>query len=231
MSARTNEKRQDALRSFIESNKDLLGLSGTQVSQLEQTADYTNPDGNLSFTHLEQKINGVPVFRGEVKAAFTKRGEIVRIINNLAPELIYESVSIDFGSAQEALRFAAANINYELKTEDIIPNDADSTDLKQVFGSGDWSSTAEKMYFPVEAGVACPAWRVLIWEKVNAYYVIVDANTGEMLWRKNITEDQTQTATFSVYANPNAMINVAHNPFSLSPGASNPNLGTQGAAA
>ena len=74
------------------------------------------------------------------------------------------------------------------------------------------------MYFPTEPGVAVPAWRVLIWQPVNAYYVIVDAETGTMLWRKNITEDQTQSATYSVYANPNAMINVADNPFPLTPG-------------
>jgi hypothetical protein len=66
--------------------------------------------------------------------------------------------------------------------------------------------------------VARPAWRVLIWQPVNAFYVIVDAETGAMLWRKNITEDQTQAATYSVYVNPNAMINVADNPFPMTPG-------------
>jgi hypothetical protein len=51
-----------------------------------------------------------------------------------------------------------------------------------------------------------------------------------MLWRKNLTEDQTQAATYNVYANANAYINVADNPFPLSPGPINPTLGTQGAA-
>ena len=69
----------------------------------------------------------------------------------------------------------------------------------------------------------------MIWQPVNAFYVIVDAETGTMLWRKNITEDQTQSATYSVYANPNATINVADNPFPLTPGPTSPN-GMQGAA-
>ena len=34
---------------------------------------------------------------------------------------------------------------------------------------------------------------------VNAYYLLVDANDGTLLWRKNITQDQTQTATYNVY--------------------------------
>ena len=230
LSAATAVKRPDALRAFVAGNKDLFGLSDKQIGALEQTKDYTNPDGNLSFTQFEQKINGVPVFRGEVKAAFTKRGELVRVINNLAPDLDYASLSNDFRNPLDAVKSAANFTDYEFKAEDLIADDSASTDLKRVFGDGDWATTAEKMYFPVESGVARAAWRVLIWEKIGAFYVIVDAETGEMLWRKNITEDQTQAATFSVYTNSNAMINVAKNPFPLNPGAVNPTFGTQGAA-
>ena len=103
-----------------------------------------------------------------------------------------------------------------------------SSDLKSTFGTGDSATTAEKMYFPTEPGVIVPAWRVLIWQPVAAYYVVVDAN-GTMLWRKNITEDQTQNSTYSVYANPNAMINIAHSPFPFSPGPLSP-AGQQGTA-
>lgn len=78
-------------------------------------------------------------------------------------------------------------------------------------------------------GVAVPAWRVLIWESVNAYYVVVDAETGTMLWRKNIVEDQTQAATYNVYRNASAYIDVADSPAPLTPGPLDPNLGTQGA--
>ncbi|HXG85492.1 MAG TPA: M36 family metallopeptidase [Pyrinomonadaceae bacterium] len=223
-------KRPDRLRFFVKQNKDLIGVGDLQASRLEEIADYTNPDGNLSFAHLEQKLDNIPVFRGEIKAAFTRRGEIVRVVNNLAPGLDASNVSSDFGNPSDAVKFAAGYLNYALKSGDILPNDAESTDLKKFFGEGEWSPTAEKMYFPVEAGVARAAWRVLVWKTSNAFYVIVDAETGEMLWRKNITEDQTQAATYGVYANPNAMINVARNPFSLAPGAVNPALGTQGAA-
>src|SRR5450432_4202430 len=84
------------------------------------------------------------------------------------------------------------------------------------------------MYFPTEPGVARAAWRVLIWEPVRAYYVIVDAEAGTMLWRKNITNDQTQAATYNVYTNPANMMNVANNPAPIVPGLNTPNSGTQG---
>ncbi|HUR96571.1 MAG TPA: M36 family metallopeptidase [Pyrinomonadaceae bacterium] len=213
----TSAKRADVLKSFLAENNELVGMRGTQVSELKVFSDYTNPDGNLSFVELNQEINGIPVFRGEVKAAFTKDGEMGRVVNNLAPGLNYASLSMDFGDAADAVRYAAANINHDLKQEESAKNAAASSDLKAVFGSGDWATTAEKIYFPTEPGVAVPAWRVLIWQPVNAFYVIVDAHTGTMLWRKNLTEDQSQAATYQVYVNPNAMINVADSAAPLSP--------------
>ena len=219
----------NVLINFLKQNTELVGADSPQIDALKVFADYTNPDGNLSFVELNQEINGIPVFRGEVKAGFTKRGEMIRVINNLAPALDYSSLSTDFRDPQNAVRAAAALINNDTSKLDLRRNAKESTDLKVVFGTGDSATTAEKMYFPIEPGVAVPAWRVLIWQPVNAYYVIVDAASGMMLWRKNITQDQTQSATYSVYANPNAMINVADNPFPMTPGPTSPN-GSQGAA-
>ncbi|MFM9903196.1 MAG: M36 family metallopeptidase [Pyrinomonadaceae bacterium] len=219
LTGRSEQQRSQILINFLSENTQLVGSRREQVSELKVTADYTNPDGNLSFVQLAQEINGIPVFRGEVKAGFTKRGEMFRIINNLAPGLDYSSLSTDFGDPSVAADLAAGYVNADSldRAAHAQLNTEASTGLKAVFGTGDSATTAEKMYFPTEPGVAIPAWRVLIWQPVNAYYVIVDAATGAMLWRKNITEDQTQSATYSVYANPNAMINVAHSPFPFLP--------------
>ncbi|NNE67444.1 MAG: hypothetical protein HKN33_12830, partial [Pyrinomonadaceae bacterium] len=226
----SNRSRVDSLKSFARSNSLLIGMQPNQVDQLKVLTDYTNPNGVLSFTHLTQEINGIPVFRGEIKAGFTKDGEIIRVINNLAPGLDYSNLNDNFGDPLSAVRAAAENIEYKLQRPDVTLNSAVSTDLKAVFGEGDWATTAEKMYFPIEPGVARPAWTVLIWQPVRAFYVTVDAETGTVLWRKNITQDQTTSATYNVYANPNGYINVADSPFPLSPGPIDPSLGTQGAA-
>ncbi len=229
LTAPSAASRPRALSDFLKQNTELVGVSREQIDALKVTANYTNPDGNLSFVHLEQEIDGVPVFRGEVKAGFTKQGEMIRVINNLAPGLDQAAIRSDFGDALDAVRYAAGHINVSASSLDLSPNGSASNELKATFGTGDSATTAEKMYFPTEPGVVVPAWRVLIWQPVNAFYVIVDANTGTMLWRKNITQDQTQAATFSVYANPNAMINVADSPFPYTPGPVSPN-GSQGTA-
>ena len=221
-------KRSDILRGFIKQNNELVGMTNQQIDSLKTFADYTNPDGNLSFVELDQEINGIPVFRGEVKAGFAKNGQMIRVVNNLAPGLDYGSLSNDFRNPLDAVKKAAGYINHQLSTGDVSRNDAESTDLKVVFGTGDSATTAEKMYFPTEPGVAIPAWRVMIYQPVDAYYVIVDAENGTMLWRKNLVADQTQSATYQVYGNPNAFINAGDSPAPLSPGPANPTLGTQG---
>jgi len=229
LTAPSNLKRSEILRNFVKQNNDLIGVSSGQADNLTVTADYTNPNGEISFAQLEQTINGIPVFRGEIKAGFTRSGEILRVINNLAPGLDYESLSTDFHQPVDAVRAAYGHIDSEPTKLDTELNASLSSDLKAVFGSGDWATTAEKIYFPTEPGIAVPAWRVLIWQSVNAFYVIVDAESGRMLWRKNITEDQTQTATYQVYTNSSGYINTADNPAPLSPGPLNPTTGTQGA--
>jgi len=223
------EKHADVLVNFLKANNNLIGATQAQLDDLVVAADYTNPDGNLSWVELNQKINGVPVFRGEIKAGFTQSGQLIRVLNNFAPGLDYNTVSTDFGQPEAAVRYAAANIHHDLKLEEQTINAGESTDLKAVFGSGDWATTAEKMYFPTEPGIVVPAYRVLIWEPVNAFYVVVDANTGTALWRKNITNDQTQTATYNVYNNPANMLNASKNPAPLVPAIVDPGLGTQGA--
>jgi len=228
LSEATSATRPNVLASFLKQNRDLIGTSDDQINGLKLFSDYTNPDGNLSFVEFNQEINGIPVFRGEIKAAFTKRGEIIRVINNLAPGLDYESLSADFHDPANAVQAAAGFVKYDLRTTDLARSAAKSNNLKVVFGESDWAPTAEKIYFPTEPGVAVPAWRVLIWQPVNAFYVIVDAQTGTMLWRKNITEDQTQPSTYQVYSNPNAMIDVADSPAPVPPTVTNPASATQG---
>lgn len=224
----TRKSRVAVLKDFIEQNEGVFGLRGGQVAELKVAADYTNPNGVLSFVELNQEINGVPVFRGEIKAGFTRDGQMIRVINNLAPGIDIGSTSIDFGSAESAVASAARHINMT-PAEVTGAVDAERTDeLKVTFGTGDSATTAEKMYFPTEPGVVVPAWRVLIWQPVDAYYIIVDAATGEMLWRKNITEEQTQSATYGIYSNPNGMMQVARSPFPIAPGPNSPN-GAQGA--
>ena len=167
LTASSVEKRDKILRRFLSENSALFGLDEIQINSLETTADYTNPNGVLSFVHLAQKMNGIPVFRGEVKAGFTKRGEMFRVINNLAPALDYQNLSADFGNADAAVINAAKHINLTATENDLKRIESASDNLKITFERGQFAdqTTAEKIYFPVDYAVTRTAWRVLLWTK------------------------------------------------------------------
>ncbi len=218
----SGKKHSEAIRQFLQRNESLVGLSDKQIQDLKTIADYTNPDGVFSYVDLGQEIDGVPVFKGEIRAALTKDGKVFRMINNLAPGLDYNSLSKNFGDAETAVLTASRHINRQANSGDIIQTSSENNGQKVEFERGqfDLPTTAEKVYFPTEPGVAVAAWRVLFWEPVAAYYVIIDAGSGKLLWRKNIVNDQTQQSTYNVYTDDN--------PAPLSPGPNSPTVGTQG---
>ena len=215
--SRANSGRAESLRAFAKDNASLVGLSHSQSDELKVVADYANPDGGLSYATLEQHVNGVPVFQGEIKAGFNKNGEMFRVVNELAPGLDYGSVSPDFGDSTAALRIAMSDLKVDAGSVDLSVNENRSNELKQTFGTGDWPATAEKMYFPTEPGVAIPAWRVLVWKDSVGYYEIVDPVSNTILWRKCITNDQTQPATYNVYAASNNIIKALDSPSPTNP--------------
>ncbi len=212
------------LRQHLSDNSDLYGLQRSEVDRLQTISDYTNPGGNLSFVTLAHEVDGIPVFQGEVKAALTKRGEIVRVINNLPADIASSSITSEFGTARDALSNASKHIGHNASKE-LASNaiELDDRGSKFAFGEGKFASTAERFYFPVEAGVVVPAWKVLFWLPNDAYYVMVDAEDGTLLWRKNLVEHQTQSATYRIWGNPNAMINVGDSPNPYTPGPISPN--------
>ena len=195
----SSAKRSEILRNFLKNNNDLIGVSDTQADNLKVAAEYANPNGNLSFAQLDQFVGGIPVFNGTVKAGFTKNGEMFRVINNLAPALDESAVSSDFGTVDAAVQAAFNYVSRPLKAEDLQFNAAASSENKVKFGTGDFATVAEKFYFPTEPGVIRPAWQILEWEDKAAFLLVVDAETKTLLWRKNISNDQTQPATYNIY--------------------------------
>src|ERR1044072_4321913 len=107
----TGVKNAETLRNFIKQNNDLIGMDDRQASQLKVSADYTNPDGKLSYAHREQFITDIPVLRAEIKAGFTRQGDMFRVINNLAPGLSYEALSSDFGDPADAVQAAFTKVS------------------------------------------------------------------------------------------------------------------------
>ena len=225
LTAPSADARQSVVRSFLAANNELYGLTATQVAQLVNVADYSNPAGNLSWVEYEQRVGGIPVFQGYVRAALTKDGEIARTTGNLAPGLDYAAMQAKPGlNASDAAAAAAKAIGVDTTALALSAQSVQDNGRTNILSQGpfDENVKAELVYFPTEPGVATLAYSMTLWGQDADYYILVDANDGQMLWRKNIRAEQTQSVTYNVYNDDS--------PAPISPSNALPGSGTQGAA-
>ncbi|HEU0174483.1 MAG TPA: M36 family metallopeptidase [Blastocatellia bacterium] len=217
--------RESVVRSFMNEHADVFGMSPRQVARLRKIAEYTNPNGKLSWLKMEQRWNGMRVFQGETVAAFTGGGELARMVGGLTggpDETELETApKVDPAAAVVA---AAASVDLTLDPSELVVKSSSSDGRTVVFyPAGPFSNDIELelMYFSLDARAATLAWSMVLWQDSPAYYTLVDAQEGGVLWRKNITNYQTQPATYKVYNDDS--------PAPLSPTNAFPGSGIQGA--
>jgi len=223
----SRQPRENIVRSFISEYADMYGLSARQIAQLRKTGDYTNPNGKLSWLRMEQQLNGMQVFRGELQAAFASNGELVRMVGGLigGPEDVELETAAKVSAAQ-AVVAAAASIKASLTERDLIVKESSPDGRSVVFqpvGQFTEDIKVKLQYFPLDTGLMTLAWSMVLWQESPAHYIFVDAEAdANVLFRKNITNDQTQPATYVVYN--------GDSPAPLSPTTALPGSAIQGAA-
>jgi subtilisin-like proprotein convertase family protein len=217
-----SDSRENTLRKFLRDNAELFGLERNEVNLLVKDADYSNPAGNMSWVRLQKKIKGKHVFRGELQAAFNANGELVALTGEL-PAAIDDADAKDapLVSAAEAIAVAAASVGVAVSPADLQQTGSDGN--TSVFSGGPFTDATkvELQYFPLDVGAVELAYSFVLWIGENeAYSFVVGAEVPDVLFRKNIVDDQSQTATFRVYD--------ADSPAPLSPSNATPGSGIQG---
>ena len=214
---------EQVVREFLAANAGLYGMAPRQMDDLVTTANYTNPAGNLSWVTLAQSVQGIPVFRGEIRATVTADGAVASLTGEVAVGLDPAGLGAPTMAPEQAIQRAAQHLGVDVAAVPALL-ERRSAGLQWKFARGPFTDdiTVDLVVFPLAPGKAVLAWQVLLWQKVAAYYLLVDDATGELLFRKNITNDQSQTATYSVYD--------SDSPAPLSPSNATPGSGIQGAA-
>lgn len=214
------------VRDFMTTNRSLYGLTTGELAQFETRAVYTNPDGKITWVSMERKIHGLPVFRGEVTAALTRKGELVRTVGELTSGLEERGTppATPAISAAQAVAAAAESIGVAVDPMSLVVKETSANGATVVFERGPFSYDikAELQYFPLATGIASLSWGVQLVQNVPAYYIIVSAEKGDLYYRKNAVNEQTQPATYNIYNDDS--------PAPLSPTNSVPGTPVQGAA-
>lgn len=182
---------EDAGEAFIREHAELYGLDGTDLDGLELVRAYATSDTGVTHLQFVQKVNGIRVYGADIRLAVDPAGRVVWAGGELVPAAsAVADASVWTLDATGAASAAAATINAEATPVVLAtkggPEDVTVLDMGPAFTE---PATARRLLFPIAPGVVVPAWNLLLAERGpgNLYVVTVDARTGKLLARHNLT--------------------------------------------
>ena len=228
----TGRSARDVAFGFLRDNAAVYGLSDEQAARLEFLGESVSRRSGLRMVRLRQTVHGLPVFQSETRAIVDRDGRLVRTIGRLVPGVETSRVPVSHRiPVQAGLKAALASVGIEAEAARmiVVGAAADGREAEILPGVAEVRRTVKTrlVHFPLAPGVLTPAWsQVLFVEGPEDWYILVDARTGDLLYRKNIQASaSTQQARFSVYTQGSGR--PADSPAPASPNSVAPGAGTQ----
>ena len=212
--------RVGAMRAFLSRYSDAYGVSATEMDGLTVVSDYVNPAGNMAWVEMEQAINGIPVWQGMVRGGFTADGALARTTGALAS--VFDTSTLATTSAftaAQAVARGAGSVGWTQNANALTETPGRAGSINVSRGTMAADARAWLVYFPVTHGAARLAWAMELWGDPDTFLMVIDAQDGTVLFRKNATNYQTQSASYTVYNNDS--------PAPMSPVTMLPGSGTQ----
>lgn len=176
----SQDKAEKIINEFLRENQDLyqLTLDKLDNNELKPLNSYQTKHNSTSNFVFQQHYQDLPIFGAYLQAALNKNKQIVWLNSELVPNIDKQTnLSLKI-SAQEAISFAAENVN--INTSLMF---GEVTDPKLVLFP--MSIAKQKNKYNQELR---PAWQVRLSDKEgNSYLVLVDARKGTILLRANLT--------------------------------------------
>ena len=178
-------------RRFVEENRALYGIERAELDQSRVAA----LESEQGFTRLalEQRVNGLRVFDSEMLFVLDGDRRMVAASGSFVPRLAGRAPAAEPQlSAEEALRRAALVCGARLDAPVTSATERLAARERVVFTSSevDGRSEASLVYYPVTSDDVRLAYQVLLYgvpSPIDAYLILLDANTGEALRRDALT--------------------------------------------
>lgn len=213
-------------REFVTAHADVFRTPEAQLAEANIVREAVSPRNGLTTLWWTQRIGGVDVVGAEMRANVTADGRIASIGSTMLaePEGGFGPQAATL-SREQAIHRAAADLGLELKGEPAAEGHVGS-DHRQKFGRMEETHLpidTRLVYFPLTPDVVRLAYEVMISARGSSdvYELTVDAQSGEVLSRRNLTwyGAGTESATYRVYT--------SDSPAPLTPGPNAPD-GSQG---
>jgi hypothetical protein len=177
---------EEVAMSYVEGHLAGLGLEAADLEALRLVGRETDEAG---VTHLEweQRFHGVPAFQSGLKAAVDAEGRLLELTGAPQPRLAVRSTNPQIG-ARTALTSAQLSVGGSFVLP-AVRSRAAGPERATRFADG---SHATLVLFGRGPERVDLAWRVLDVQGPTAVYdTVVDAATGDVLYRQNIVDSAT----------------------------------------
>ena len=193
LSAPSRDDAEVIARRFLNNNADLLRLAGDEVAALQVARRYQDAHNGLTHLWLQQQIDGIEVFQGDLAFHLARTGEIVALSGEALPQIAtLANARKPRLSALEALRLAATDAEAELSDTLNLKEQPSGVEQKQSFDKASGFGRdveARLVYFPLTHEQVRLAWQFTLWmqETSDVYLTLIDAEKGTVLFRYNLT--------------------------------------------
>jgi hypothetical protein len=189
----------DVARSWLMDNRAMLGLSSADIADLAVRRDHVLPGTGTHVVNFQQRFGSVTAVRGgSLGVGVAEDGSI---LNYTGQTVRASSLSTSFGLSEKQALLKAVGLMAPgaLITPEIVGDQAGYT----VFARGPFaqSSYVKKAAFPTADGVRAAYSVLFIKELDQAWQVVIDAQTGEQLYRYDLVQYADDTAGGTVYPN------------------------------
>ena len=224
-----------ATKRFLREHRGLFGHGPEAIERARVVRDFTGAHNGLRTVVWAQEVDGVEVFDAVFMSHTTKRGELAALSSHFVPDangaagrgvgnrgtaLARQKISV-----RAAAAIAAGNVGDEMSESDVAlvatpaPNDAARRHTLRGRGfAGD--AEARLVWLPMNRDALRLCWDVVAMSRSRSemYRVLVDADSGDVLLRRCLTEYLTD-ASYRVFT--------SDSPSPLSPGNANSTITNQ----
>jgi len=184
-------------RDFLADHTAMFGLNRNQI--LEMKLKNEDNDRGTTFLNYEQMIDGIPVFQGQVQVAINAEGRVISINEGLViPDAgINTTPRLSEGEGmQRAFQLAGRQAPASFDMMETRLARGDRAVYRNPLGENRENILSEMRIMRVGPR-AVLAWHSYVDVGPNEWYeILVDANTGAMLYRYNLYADAAQGTVF-----------------------------------
>jgi hypothetical protein len=191
----------DAARQFVRDNKNLWSFPDAE--SLVVTTEVRDRHTDVTHVYMRQTVGGVPVFAATVGVHLNARKQVLAVDGDVFPRAASAAWTAKI-SADEALRHAARHAGIDKLTPARVSSDSFSA--PQLRSRADVTRIIYAISDPPR-----PAYRTVIDKNGNEWYdIIVDAETGALLHRRNLYQFIGALSPSTPEANPAAPRGLAY---------------------